>query len=252
MKSALRAAGIESGMTVFCHSNIAFFGKVQGIINMNQLIEFTLNCFIDVLGKDGTLVLPTFTYSFGVNSRKKTFDIKNSLSTTSSLGNWLVIKGEGSRSQDPMLSVVAVGKKQKEITQNIDSVCFGKQSIWSRLYENDALICNLNLDSGSTYLHWVERELGVPYRKDIPMSGKIIADGNIRKANIIYTGRNLKDPLSKSRFETYHSESIKSGITKLIGLGRGQIVSQRTRAAKELFGNLLTDHPYLLTARHSP
>ena len=158
---ALRSAGVEPGMTVFSHSNIAFFGRVQNVFCMDFLVQFMLNCFREALGHDGTLVIPVFTYSFGSDKVEKVFDLQNTLSTTSAMGNWLITTGDGIRSADPMLSVVATGSKAKPLTADIDSTCFGKDSIWARLYAEDALICNLNLDSGSTYLHWVERELSL-------------------------------------------------------------------------------------------
>lgn len=248
---ALRSAGVEPGMTVFSHSNIAFFGRVQNVSCMDDLVQFMLNCFLEALGPDGTLVVPVFTYSFGSEKIEKSFDLQNSLSTTSAMGNWLITTGTGIRSADPMLSVVAMGSKAKPLTADIDSICFGKRSIWARLHAEDALICNLNLDSGSTYLHWVEREIGVSYRSDIPMAGTIVDNGQARESNITYTGRSLDDPLAVAKFEAYHAACVNHSVSTVVPLGRGQLVSQSARTAKTLLENLLTDHPFLLTARHS-
>ena len=249
--AALRASGIEPGMTVFSHSNIAFFGRVEGAGNMAELISIMLESFAEVLGTDGTLVLPVFTYSFGSDKKDKVFDLKNSLSNTSAMGNWLILSDNGVRSNDPMLSVVATGGKAEAMTSNIDPVCFGAESIWARLHADDAMICNLNLDSGSTYLHWVERENHVSYRSDIPMSGTVIDNGHSYMADIIYSGRALNDPLSVAKFEAYHAACIERGISLQVPLGRGQVVSQRTRSAKSFLEMLLLDQPYLLTARYT-
>lgn len=247
--AALRAAGVEPGMTVFSHANIAFFGRVEGAGDMASLIEVMLGCFAEALGPDGTLVLPVFTYSFGSDKQDKVFDLQNTLSTTSGMGNWLVTSGRGSRSADPMLSVVAVGGRQEALTSGIDRICFGPDSIWARLYADDALICNFNRDSGSTYLHWVEREAGVPYRSDIPLSGTIIDKGVPRSADIIYSGRALDDPQAIPQFEAYHDACLAHDISTQVTLGRGQIVAQRARVAKTFLESQLAEHPYLLTAR---
>ena len=251
-KNALRLAGVRRGMTVFSHSNIAFFGRIENASCMDDLVRFMLDCFLDVLGPDGTLVLPVFTYSFGSDKADKVFDLQTSLSKTSAMGNWLVTSGAGRRSADPMLSVVAMGSKARELTADIDPVCFGPRSIWARLWDEDALICNLNLDSGSTFLHWVERELGVSYRTDIPMSGTVIDSGRSQEAHVIYTGRDLRDPGASASFESYHRACVEQRMSKVTPLGRGQIVSQTARDAKSFLEVLLKKHPYLLTLRHQP
>lgn len=249
--AALEKAGVSRGMTVFSHANIAFFGRAEGADTMEALIALMLDCFTDLLGKEGTLVLPVFTYSFGSDKTEKVFDRQNSLSTTSGMGNWMITSGKGFRSADPMLSVVAVGGKAKELTADVGPVCFGNQSIWSRLYAEDALICNLNLDSGSTLLHWVEREVGVPYRADITMTGTIIDQGAAREAEIVYTGRALDDKTATPKFEAYHQACVGLGVSTLVPLGRGQIVTQRVRAAKSTLIDLLASQPRILTAGHS-
>jgi aminoglycoside 3-N-acetyltransferase len=249
--SALAASGVEPGMTVFSHANIAFFGRVEGAYSIDDLVAIMLGAFADVLGPGGTLVLPVFTYSFGSDKVDKVFDIQRTLSTTSAMGNWLVTSGQGARSSDPMLSVVATGSRAAALTADIDPVCFGADSIWARLHADDALICNLNLDSGSTFLHWVERELGVPYRSDIAMTGAIIDQGRERRAEIVYTGRALDDDGAVAKFEAYHTACIERGISRRVSLGRGQIVAQSARQARTFLAEQLAQHPHLLTARNA-
>jgi len=241
---------VEPGMTVFSHANIAFFGRVQGAGNMRELIEVMLESYAEVLGSDGTLVLPVFTYSFGSNQENEIFDLQKTLSTTSGIGNWLILSRNGLRSADPMLSVVATGGKADTLTADIDPFCFGSKSIWARLYAEDALICNMILDSESTYLHWVEREFGVTYRSDIPMSGTIVDNDQARDAEIVYSGRALDDPNAVPKFEAYHSTCLACGVSKVVGLGRGQIVAQRAREAKHFLEELLAAYPNILTASH--
>ncbi|MBW4651599.1 MAG: AAC(3) family N-acetyltransferase [Kaiparowitsia implicata GSE-PSE-MK54-09C] len=246
--AALIQAGIQRGMTVFSHANIAFFGRIEGAASMDDLIGIMLGAFADALGPHGTLVLPVFTYSFGSDKAEKVFDVQRSLSTTSAMGNWLLTSGRGVRSADPMLSVVAIGGKAAELTGNIDPICFGSDSIWARLHADDAVICNLNIDSGSTYLHWVERELGVPYRFDIPMAGTTIEHGESRPTEIVYTGRSLTDGGSEARFEAYHEACLAHGISRQVSLGRGQIIMQSARRAKSFLAEQMVHSPRLLTA----
>ena len=236
---SLKQSDVEQGSTIFSHSNIAFFGAVENVSNMDELCDFMMDCILHVIGPKGTLVLPTFTYSFGSDSQIHLFDVKNSRTKTSALANWLMDKNIGQRSVDPMLSVLAVGAKAELLTKDTDNICFGPSSVWARLYMEDAKLCNFNLDSGSTFLHWVEREAGVDYRHDLKMTGKIInGDSNYEKT-ITYTGRNLECNDTVPCFESWHKECICNDISKVVSLGRGQIVTQNFRAAKHFLESLL-------------
>ena len=248
---SLRRAGVERGATVFCHSNIAFFGPVEKVSSISELADFVLTCFVQALGPTGRLVLPAFTYSFGKDKTNKVFDPLENVSSMSSLTSSIIASGSFNRSLDPMLSVVSVGHDAASLVADIGNICFGPNSIWSRLYQCDALICNLNLDSGSTFLHWVERELNVPYRHDIHLRGSILSSGLSSPYTVIYTGRLLDKADAEADFRHYHNYCIQSGVSKAVQVGRGQIVSQSCRQAKSQLEHLISTNPFILTVAHA-
>jgi len=56
--------GVSEGDNIFNHSNIGFFGRLK---NTNTDEEYYLSfkdAIFEVIGEEGTLVVPTFTYSF--------------------------------------------------------------------------------------------------------------------------------------------------------------------------------------------
>ena len=62
---SLRKSGIQKGDTIFCHSNIAFFGKpLFENPNHRNAADLILSAIFEIIGKSGTLVLPSYTYSF--------------------------------------------------------------------------------------------------------------------------------------------------------------------------------------------
>ena len=245
--TALKKSGVVKGSTVFCHSNLAFFGPVNNCYTMNDLVEVFLSEFTKALGPEGTLIVPAFTYSFGSDKSEKIFDPNLPVIGMSSIGNQLVKFGTGIRSTDPMLSVVGIGGKAHSLVENVGNVCFGPHSIWERLFEEDALICNLNFDSGSTFLHWLEREIGVSYRKDVELSGKVVIDNIHYDRKVIYTGRCLDDKGSKPKFETFHSMCIDEGVTTKINMGRGQICSYSCQDASKFLKKIIKPFPFILT-----
>ena len=54
--------------TLFIHSNIGYFGKLDNLKNKDQLYKF-FDVLMDIIG-NGTIIVPTFTYSF----QKEVFD----------------------------------------------------------------------------------------------------------------------------------------------------------------------------------
>jgi len=68
-KKSLKVVGVKKSDTIFIHSNIGFFGNCKKSLKYASACETIYNAIFDVLGKSGTLIVPTFTYSFLVIDR---------------------------------------------------------------------------------------------------------------------------------------------------------------------------------------
>ena len=68
IQDKLKNAGIQSGDTVYCHSNLGFFGRPDKNIKSINLAKIFFDALNEVLGNNGTIILPSYTYSFGSNS----------------------------------------------------------------------------------------------------------------------------------------------------------------------------------------
>ena len=87
------------------------------------------------------------------------------------------------RSNDPNFSVSAIGENAEYFTQHCQSHSFGKDSFWERYLRKNGKFCNFNFDSGSTFFHYVEKLLGVPYRYDKELKKAKIS--NLGKGQIV-------------------------------------------------------------------
>jgi aminoglycoside 3-N-acetyltransferase len=222
--AALKASGIQAGDTVFSHSNIGFFGMPEGAGDPGSACKIILDAILGVLGKEGSFVVPSFTYSFGADKAEKIFDVRNTPSAMGIFAEYVRKLPEAKRSLDPMFSISALGAKARELTENIGDECFGPESFWARLHKLGGKICNFNFDSGSTLIHYVEKCLNVPYRKDYELSGKVIAGGKSYPKTIIYFARDLASKTAYPRFERF-DELAKKKYAKTSQLGRGEIVT---------------------------
>lgn len=248
LSTAIRACGATPGRVLFCHSNIGYFGRPEGVASLADLNAMVTRCLLEAVGQDGTLVVPTFSYSFGSDKPEKVFDPATTASVCGALSEHIRTLPEARRNLDPMFSVAAIGPQAEALTGDTGQECFGEDSFWRRFLDADGLVLNLNFDAGSTFLHFVERRLGVPYRSDLTMSGEIAVDGVHRAAECVYFARNLDDPDASPKFERFDALARAAGIVQTARVGRGSVVAISARDAAAFLAEAIQAEPRLMTA----
>ena len=241
---ALRQVGLEPGRVVFSHSNLGFFGLPEGVRNSDEMCALVLEAILEVIGDAGTLVVPTFTYSF---SQGKDFDPRVTPSDCGAFTEYLRQLPESLRSHDPNISVAAFGKNAKELTQNIPVNAYGPDSFFARFLAQDGLICNLNFDAGSTFVHFVERELKVPYRFDKSFEGNFCSGGQTEKRSSSIWVRDLSSDLTIAHFESFDTLARERGCFKTKSVGRGALGAISAQESYRLISETLPERPWLLT-----
>lgn len=247
LAAALRAVGVREGDVVFSHSNIAYFGYPEEGRTPETAFETVLDAFRDVLGEGGTLVVPTFTLSF---TKDEVFDPWETAGFCGLFTEMLRVLPEAHRSTDPMFSVAAVGARAEELTSDVSHECFGEDSFWDRFLAADGVVCNLNLDAASTFLHHVEWRLRVPYRFDKLFCGRVVADGTPRKRGAVFYCQDASNPDTIAYFERFDELARERGEALTASVGRGAVVGIRARGAVELVADEIGRDPWFLTEAH--
>ena len=155
---------INPGDIIYLECNL--FGLLQNIKNEkpSNIIKKFLDVFLRTIGKKGTLITPSFSYSWGKDKKKKIFDLQNTKSTSGVFSEYLR-KKKILRTNDPMFSCLILGnqKKFKFINSNNS---FGKKSIYSFLHEKNAHLINFGLNKfDPTFVHYVEQFFHENYSK---------------------------------------------------------------------------------------
>ena len=222
IEKSLVKIGIKKGDILFSHMNLGFFGIAEGGMTEDNLFEIFYNAIFNVLGDEGVLIVPTFTYSFA--SKNKKFDINNSASKMGFFAEKLRKLPNAIRTIEPMFSVSIAGNIKKIFPNKIEvsKQCFGKNSIWDIMHKNNAKICNFNVDSGSTYIHYVEKMHNVDYRFDKLFSGIIKDNEKEYFSEFLFFCRKLEYLPDFTKFDKYVKNN---SIAKTIELGRGSIVT---------------------------
>ncbi|GLX77642.1 N-acetyltransferase [Thalassotalea insulae] len=243
ISNALKNIGISKGDILFSHSNVGFFGIPKGLRSHENIFNTLLDGVFDVIGAEGTLVVPTFTYS---HSNGLPFDVDNTPSTCGFFTEMLRKHPGACRSLDANISVAAIGQKAMELTQNLPQNSYGEDSFFDRFYKANGIICNFNFDAGSTFIHYVERCLKVPYRYDKTFEGMVIQQGKIFNKKSIIWVRDLELKNSEANFEKFNSLAVNTLKYKKCNVGRGMIGAISAKDTFELIKQNIKSSPNLL------
>ena len=247
--AALRAAGVRSGQTVFTHSNIGFFGIPAEGRDRASADRLVLEAFQEVLGPEGTLIVPVYTYSF---CKREIFDPAATPSTCGPWSEFVRTQPGVLRSLDPIFSVAALGARADELTRDMPAECFGPDSFWDRLFKVDGVICNLNVWVISTFIHYVEKKLKVPYRFDKLFPGVFSENGVQRRGAAIFFCQDMTNADTRVATEPFDELALETGLARKISVGRGHITAISARNMARLIEETLPVRPHFLieSGRH--
>jgi len=240
---ALKKNGICEGDSLFLHSNIGFFGILENAKTQNDYCKAFFDAIFSVIGLEGTLVVPTFTYSYCWG---KIFDKENTPSTCGVFTEYVRKKQNSFRSTDANFSISSIGKNAEYFTKNSPENPFGNDSFWERFLSKNGKICNLNFDAGSTFFHFVERQLNVSYRYDKAFEGKSIIDGKIISGKFYHYVRDSSNPNVYPNFTKFDKRARELGLAKSENLGRGQIVCISVKDTMKLIKEEIKKTPNFL------
>lgn len=239
---SLHKCDILYGDVVFVHSDLSKFGKLADIKNRKEWNLAFLNACLMAIGNEGTLVVPTFTYSF---CRGKMFDVENSQSELNYFTEVARTSKGFIRSDNPIFSVTSKGPHTQKLFNNLSTECLGKDSIFERLHQLNAKILLLGFTEGSTFIHYVESCLNVPYRYNKIFNGKIKKENKIFNKSYNYFVRDLKTDLHIS-LDKIHKYALDHGYLHKINLGNGEIMTIKTKDLFKITSEMLIKDPYAL------
>lgn len=238
---SLGRLGLERGDVVFVHSNVANFGiPKDGVDILSTFLYAIWGC----VGSSGTIVVPTFTYSF---PRGEDYVMSASPRQMGVFSERVRGMKDAIRSLDPCYSVAAIGERAYELVGGTRDNSFAEGSFFARFDRVGGKIVNMNVGAGSTFIHYVEREMQVPYRFDKTFTGKIVTElGVINDVSHTIYVREL-EPWTVADFEGFDSLARQHGLFKTVKLGRGEIGVITTEATRKLIKATLPSRPLFLT-----
>jgi len=243
IKKALKEIGLESGDSIFVHSNIGFFGALKGANLPEDYYRIFKDAIIEIIGAQGTLTVPTFSYSY---CHGEIFDPKTTPGVGGFFSEMVRLDSKSIRSVDANFSIAAIGKRAKYFTDSPSEHSFSDNCFWERFLNSDGKFVNFNFDAASTFIHYVEKKLNVSYRYDKAFIGSSIIDGKKNSGFFYHFVYDLGKPTNDVDFTRFDKKAKKLGLAKVVNLGKGQIVSITARDAFDLIKSELKINPAFL------
>ena len=235
--------GLRKGDTVLLHGNSMGFSQINKPSN-DLRTKFFWNLLFDFVGKQGTVLVPTFTYDFTKNG---IYDPDSSQSELGQFSENFRNLEKIKRTHHPIFSFAVKGNKFNNFIFRNNSSCFGNDSIFNIIHKlNIKIICfGCELNSVA-FLHYIEEKMKVPYRYYKVFRGKIIVNDKMQDLVVRYYVRKLK---TKSKYPNtvFLQKYMKNNrLLKEIFFGRIKVIITSSKKVYKSLTKLLLENKYSL------
>jgi aminopeptidase-like protein/aminoglycoside N3'-acetyltransferase len=249
--NGLRASGLGSGDVVYFQVSHHKLGPIECAISERDACELLYSAMREVIGTDGTMLVPTFSFSF---RRNEVFDPQLTPSTQGPWSSSLefleyfrALTG-AVRSTDPIHSVAGMGPMAEKLLSRLPNTSCGKDSLNERLMKCGGKICGIGVGlAEASFIHYVEDAVGVPFRYKKLFTGRITQNGNRSArgwvASVPVQAEN--GAFDGSRIE---KAARSEGLCSVAEVGCGEVVSIDSKSFYELAVREITRDPWV-TAR---
>ena len=161
--TALHKVGVKGGQVIYLQSDLRTPGFIKGAKSQQDFCQIYLDAILDVIGENGTLVVPTYT------TQVARYDIDFVWEETPSVlglfSEFVRTRPNSLRSIHPIHSLTALGAKQNFICKDNGLNDFSWESPFHRLLMSKAKILSIGLEAGYAVgiSHHIEAACCVPY-----------------------------------------------------------------------------------------
>lgn len=231
---AMRRLGVQEGDRLFAHSSLSAFGCVEGGA------EALCDALLDAVGKEGTVAMPTFTWSMNHRTEIVTFDVAKDRCEVGAVPEAFRQRPEAIRDEHVCHSIAAIGRRAAEVVgDGVRSFAWG--SGMYRLYEMDFWYVFLGCGFGAcTALHTVEEVMQVPYRYYRHYHGSTVIRPNRERVPARSIEFLRYQPYAND-FEKMGAICAQHGLVRDIRVGKARIMLLKMRELVDLGVKLMKE-----------
>ena len=243
--NAYKAVGLTAGETIYVTSDML---KVRGLSNADgeTLVDAHLSALREVLGPEGTIVVPTSTLN--LIETRDTFDPAATKSfRRGALSEAVRRDPKAHRSFHPIQSYAAAGPRSEELTADVPRHAFGFDSVEWRLVQAGARsVCiGPHPRLACSTVHLMEVVCGAPYRFSKEFLMPVLRDGEICEEPfyfpVYYRDTGLTRDFNRKIFTAFEER----GTLARSELGSGAIYSYSMAEFFEIVGSLMSQDLYI-------
>ncbi|MCR4923288.1 MAG: AAC(3) family N-acetyltransferase [Lachnospiraceae bacterium] len=202
---------LHKGQQLFVTSDVKQLLYLMIQNNDETDLNILIDSMIEILGEEGSLVFPTFNWSF---CKGETYDHYKTPCKTGSLGKTALKRKDFERTEHPIYSFAVYGRCKEDMLKIHNKSSFGADSPFTYMMENnfDNLFIDKDLQHSFVFVHYVEEQNGpVPYRylKDFT-ADYIDREGKLSRRTYSMNVRDL-DMDVQNRIYPYEPDFIEKG-----------------------------------------
>ena len=245
--SSIREVGIRAGDIVYIHSGLDNLGLPSDLVNWRHAGSALLKAFIQVVTASGTIIVPTFSYSFCKN---ETYNPETSPSLLGGFANYLIKNRLGIRSLDPIFSMIGIGPRSSLLFSDLPKTCFGSDCLFERMGNANVKVCNIGVGLDfPTAVHYIECVGKVPYRFNKQFSGIVDNDGVQTIEDWTYCVRvNHSCSIHNGKSRIIEKSLLARGLANRVLIGNGEVNATCLRDMYFVGCQLLFGDPWCLAA----
>lgn len=244
LTGALRRLGLQRGDILNVHSRLFTLGSIRGI-PVKEIPGAYLKAFQEVIGPEGTVVVPTYTTAFG---RFGTPFVLEESPSEMGVFSEHVRKSPGSvRTLHPIQSLTALGARAEALAGNHPRWNVGHDTVWDRMLKGGGKMVSVGIpvSRSISFMHQVEHLACVPYQYPKILRGEVRAGGRRITEDFYLSARYLQYGIAYdlSRFER---DLEKASALRHESLGGNGIWSVPLQAAFDIGMKGMRQDPYYL------
>jgi aminoglycoside 3-N-acetyltransferase len=225
-------AGVVKGDTVFLHSDALVTAELEGN-DINEKAETLFAGILDAIGDEGTLVVPTFTYSA---TKGEVYNVQETKSDVGLLTEYFRNRPGVIRSLNPAFSVAVSGANAGAFAETSIDDCFGENTCFDLLYKLNGWIFTLGCSFDRvTFIHYVDQAAKVDYRYFKTFPATIVNGSETIETSLRYLVRDLNRKTS-ARLDSLRDRLRAEGKLETGEMGRAMLLGAK---AKDFFTTAL-------------
>lgn len=240
VKDLLHGLGIRPGDMIMVHSAFSALAGMEGGA------EGLIQAMQEVIGPEGTLVMPSFNWDILHQGDEIIFDLANTPSNMGYLTEYFRTRPGTLRSRNLFNPIIATGRRAADLTACPNHSTWDTDSPLHLMYQAGAKVVLLGADFNSvTMIHYAEQLLPAPYRFKYIFPNAWLLDEDGAKTPLHNHTLRRKDgfEIDFNRIEPLVEEA---GLVRQGELGQALVRVMDARELVDLLLARMRENPYLL------